>query len=136
MNEEPMAKDERLSNEDYDLMLQDKLHALFAWQQELMDIVVPKDMEPRRVAELMVGCVVGEAAEAQAHFLNETKPWKPSAPDWKAVDGEMVDVLHFLLEYFIARGYSPYTLLLDYREKNLINQERVSSKLQLDGGTH
>jgi dimeric dUTPase (all-alpha-NTP-PPase superfamily) len=130
------VKDPFLSNEDYELMLEDKLHALFAWQQELIDIVVPEGMDQKHVAKLMVGCVLGEAAEANAHFLNETKPWKPSEPNWKAVDEEMIDVLHFLLEYFIMRGYSPYSVITVYRHKNLTNQERVRSKLSLDGGTH
>lgn len=113
-----------------------QLLELFKWQLELIDLVVPENMDRDHVAKLMVGCVLGEAAEANAHFLNETKPWKPSDPDWDAVDEEMIDVLHFLLEYFIMRNLTPTQVAIMYRNKNLVNQERVRSKMQIDGGTH
>lgn len=113
-----------------------QLYQLFDWQHELVNLVVPDDMNRDHVAKLMVGCVLGEAAEANAHFLNETKPWKPSDPDWEAVDEEMIDVLHFLLEYFIMRNIEPTKVAAMYRNKNLVNQERVRSKMQIDGGTH
>lgn len=114
----------------------DLLFAMYWFQEELMDLVIPTKMTPSRLAELSVGCALVEAAEANVHFLNETKPWKPKNPDWAKVDEEMIDVLHFVLQYFINRDVRPFDLYQMYKTKNLINQQRVKDKLQLDGGSH
>ena len=114
----------------------DFLFSMYWFQEELMELIIPAEMEPARLAELSVGCALTEAAEANVHFLNETKPWKPTNPDWDKVDEEMVDVLHFVLQYFISRDVRPYDLYQMYKIKNLTNQQRVKEKLQLDGGSH
>ena len=114
----------------------DLLFAMYWWQEELMNLVVPTEMKLTRLAELSVACALTEAAEANVYFLNETKPWKPTEPDWAKVDEEMIDVLHFVLQYFISRRIRPFDLYGMYKSKNLTNQQRVKDKLQLDGGSH
>lgn len=105
-----------------------QLEAMMSWQSDLSNVLGVKLNDVGQVRDI-VACLAVEAAEAQAHFLNATKPWKSQEVDFDEVDEEMIDAFHFLLSYFNLRGMSSYDVLVEYRQKNLKNYSRIQAKM-------
>lgn len=106
-----------------------ELGALMLWQNGLSDILGVLAMEEQTGMREMVACLSVEAAEAQAHFLNGTKPWKSQIVDRAEVDEEMIDCLHFIFAYFNVRGIPSEEVVRRFRAKNLRNFDRIKEKM-------
>ena len=111
----------------------DKLEQIFSMQHALQglaadryDMVVPRSED--RTKQLVLAAIV-ELAEV----LDETnwKPWKnpsPSKPDRELICGEIVDVLHFVVNLCIVWEMGSDELLEKFRAKHAVNMRR-----QLEG---
>jgi len=77
----------------------------------------------------MVMAISSEAGEAMAPIVTKTKPWKSAPIDWSHIDEEMIDIFHFLLEYWLLRGFTPDEIFKQYQAKNEYNYTRVKAKL-------
>jgi dimeric dUTPase (all-alpha-NTP-PPase superfamily) len=82
-----------------------------------------KDLAQRMIEEL---------CEATNELKN--RPWRVEdrPTDVEAFREELIDTLHFFLEFLITAGYSPEDLFLDYFKKNAVNMERMDIR----GGEH
>lgn len=75
--------------------------------------------------------LVGEANEALENFQDLTKPWKRNTTvDLPAVQGEAIDVLFFLLQWFVLLGMTSDDVLRMYKEKSTVNFERIMKKMR------
>lgn len=75
--------------------------------------------------------LVGEANEALENFQDLTKPWKRNTTvDLPAVQGEAIDVLFFLLQWFVLLGMASDDVLRMYKEKSTVNFERIMKKMR------
>lgn len=75
--------------------------------------------------------LVGEANEALENFQDLTKPWKRNTTvDLPAVQGEAIDVLFFLLQWFVLLGMTSDDILRMYKEKSTVNFERIMKKMR------
>jgi len=106
----------------------DRLQELFRLQKEFADSMnlerYPRDIEGRISA--LATAMVHESVELQR--LTSWKWWKKPVPfDMAAARGELVDILHFLIQAFIELGMGPDDVLESYRKKNMVNRERQRS---------
>ena len=107
---------------DYLLGLQQKVEE--AWGRD----VDPND--PAAISAYIrdvVLCATDELHEVLAEV--NWKPWKDTQgiKDVSAYRGEMADVLHFVLDLYIAAGLTGRDIVLDYVAKHLENLRRVKS---------
>lgn len=102
-----------------------QLEAMQIWQLFLSKKFGMYEIDRNTAVRETVSCIVLEAAEALAPFLNATKPWKEQTVDFAEVDEEVIDILHFVLAYFNLRGFNSKDVLERYRAKNLHNLTRV-----------
>lgn len=111
------------------MIAMDMLEKIFNAQGELINLLGYDPKTPAMLKEILA-CMSVEVAEAQAPLLNSTKPWKVDRPiDWAHIDEEVVDVLHFVMGYFIGRDYTAEQIFDLYYNKNSANRERIAQKL-------
>lgn len=72
----------------------------------------------------LVTCIDDELAEIRGWL-----PWKhwknyDDGVNWHEVDKEMIDILHFVEQYFVLRGMGPEEQLALYLSKNAENHAR------------
>ena len=105
-------------------MLQDMLDC----QAELCALLgVPPGLTG--VQEASIG-MVKEAAELIEEVHPGSRAWR--RVDYEAADKEAIDVLLYLLEYFVLRGHDADDVLNAYYEKAEIVNERQESEEALD----
>lgn len=102
-----------------------ELDAMLNWQCLLSRMFGMYEIENQDAIRETVSCIVLEAAEALAPFLNATKPWKNTNLNWAEIDEEVIDILHFTFAYFNLRGIDSKSIVERYRAKNLYNLTRA-----------
>lgn len=113
------------------------LEKIFNAQKTLMDMIAIQPDEygklptqSKLIKDVLINAA-GEVHEALAPLTVGTKPWKQGRDEQEItaeVDEEMVDVLFFLVEYFLLRGYTPEQLHDEYMEKFRFNTGRRVNK--------
>lgn len=104
------------------------LQAMLDCQEELCDLMgVPRGLEG--VQEASIG-MVKEAAELIEEVHPGSRAWRKI--DYEAADKEAIDVLLYLLEYFVLRGYDAEEILQLYYAKAEVVTERQISKVAAD----
>ncbi len=100
--------------------------------QRLLMSACEIDKLPPDIAFWVTGtALVGEANEALENFQDLTKPWKRNTNvDLPAVQGEAIDVLFFLLQWFVLLGMTSDDILKMYKEKSIVNFERIMKKMR------
>jgi hypothetical protein len=103
---------------------EDMLQAMLDAQDELVELLeVPRDLEG--IQEAAVG-IVKEAAEVIEQVYPGARAWKEV--NYEEADKEAIDVLLYLLEYFVLRGFDAEDILGKYYEKVEVVTERQTSK--------
>ena len=97
------------------------------WRQRgLMTQLETRSGQPLTIQEAVHG-VVKEAAEILDVLQPGTKPWAVAAALGEA-DTEAIDVLMYLLEYFLIRGYAAADIHRMFNNKHDIVQQRLEAK--------
>ena len=101
------------------------LQAMLDCQAELCALLgVPPGL--RGVQEASIG-MVKEAAELIEEVHPGSRAWR--RVDYEAADKEAIDVLLYLVEYFVLRGWDADDILNAYYEKaEIVNQRQVSKE--------
>lgn len=113
----------------------DKLKVIFELQKSLDDDIVRRrglDYTPEQWIQKDVLAMVSELAE----LLDEVnfKWWKnPKAIDSEALQGELVDILHFFVSMCIRAGLDADKLYEGYIAKNKENFDRQYGRSQKKG---
>jgi hypothetical protein len=104
------------------------LHAMLEMQGNLVEMLdVPEGHEG--IQEAALG-VMKESAEVIECVFPGSRAWKEI--DYDRADEEMVDVLLYLLEYFVLRGYDDNDLMNAYARKVEIVEQRQIAKFAAD----
>jgi dimeric dUTPase (all-alpha-NTP-PPase superfamily) len=106
-----------------------ELAAMLEWQDQLSSTLRVYDMPKQEAIKAMIECLAVEAAETLAPFLTKTKPWKSQVVDMAHVKEEAIDILHFLLALFNLMDMDADAIVEEYRRKNLVNYDRVATKM-------
>jgi dimeric dUTPase (all-alpha-NTP-PPase superfamily) len=90
------------------------------------------DKLPVDIAFWVTGtALVGEANEALENFQDLTKPWKRNTTvNLPAVQEEAIDVLFFLLQWFVLLGMTSDDILKMYKDKSTVNFQRIMEKMR------
>jgi len=97
------------------------------WRQRgLMTQLEAKSGQPLTMQEAVHG-VVKEAAEILDVLQPGTKPWAATTALSEA-DTEAIDVMMYLLEYFLIRGYAAADIHRMFNNKHDIVQQRLETK--------
>lgn len=90
------------------------------------------DKLPVDIAFWVTGtALAGEANEALENFQDLTKPWKRNTTvNLPAVQEEAIDVLFFLLQWFVLLGMTSDDILKMYRQKSTVNFQRIMEKMR------
>lgn len=104
------------------------LQAMLDCQAELVALMlVPPGL--KGVQEASIG-MVKEAAELIEEVHPGSRAWK--RVDYEKADMEAIDVMLYLLEYFVLRGFDADDILNRYYEKAEIVQQRQVTKMAAD----
>lgn len=104
------------------------LTEMYAMQAELDDRIVRERGIERDMSEAVIGLTI--AMESEIDEIRREVNWKwwknPKEIDVDALQGEVIDLWHFLLSMSRAVGLEPADIVRIYKEKNAENHDRQS----------
>lgn len=111
---------------------EEHLSQMMVRQLELMDQLGIDKWEGtyEALVEEIVHAIACEANEMVAPFIVKTKPWKQvNKLDMNHIIEESIDVMHFLMEFWLLVGMTPDEVLNEYKLKAAINEQRIKQKM-------
>lgn len=104
------------------------LAEMYAMQAELDDRIVRERGIERDMSEAVIGLTI--AMESEIDEIRREVNWKwwknPKEIDVDALQGEVIDLWHFLLSMSRVVGLTPADIVRIYKEKNAENHDRQS----------
>lgn len=101
-------------------------------QKKLMDVVGASATDEdslKRLLGITALCLMDEALEVVDFFKDSTKPWKKPDFNELSIKEELIDVYHFMLQFFVLMGMNENEIDAMYRFKNQKNFERIKAKM-------
>lgn len=117
--------------------MNDKLNKLFSLQSELDNRIISERNIKKSLDEWVVGITIAMESEID-EIRREVnwKWWKNDKPiDKEALQGEVIDMWHFLISLSLKCGLSAEDIYLIYIEKNRENHARQGGTSLKEGYT-
>jgi hypothetical protein len=113
----------------------DKLSEMFEMQTKLDERIITERNIEKSLDEWVIGLTIAMESEIdEVRREVNYKWWKnPKEVDIKALQGEVIDLWHFLLSLSRVVGLTPQTIYETYIAKNAENHARQSGKSEKEG---
>lgn len=112
----------------YDQQLALMVHLKIVETDKCGDPIPLKSEQLNQLLLLMSRAIIHEAIEVDNELPWKTWEKEPKVVDYDHVEEELIDILHFVMESFIALGMSPRDILEAYSAKNKVNHERAKTE--------
>ena len=113
----------------------DKFSQMYALQTALDERIIAERGIDKTIDEWVVGLTI--AMESEIDEIRREVSWKwwknPKAIDRDALQGEVIDMWHFLLSLSRVVGLTPNDIHRLYMEKNAENHDRQAGNSEKDG---
>lgn len=113
----------------------DKFSQMYALQTALDERIIAERGIDKTIDEWVVGLTI--AMESEIDEIRREVSWKwwknPKAIDKDALQGEVIDMWHFLLSLSRVVGLTPNDIHRLYMEKNAENHDRQNGNSEKDG---
>lgn len=113
----------------------DKLDEMCEMQTKLDERIITERNIEKSLDEWVIGLTI--AMESELDEIRREVNWKwwknPKEVDIKALQGEVIDLWHFLLSLSRVVGLTPQTIYETYIAKNAENHARQSGKSKKEG---